>query len=261
VTDGVIRRRARRPSGRPRGVLQTPYAPEPKANDHMTMRLTRTLVLGAAFVAVLALASSAAALPKALINQFTGPRLIRAEVLVLGADGAAQDYRIDRGVIVGISGAGLSVRELNGDVVPVAVSTGVTTNTRPATGGGQYRRGMRVVVYQLTGATPTIVQGDSVNAQFFGPKLIRAEVLLLGAGGAPQDYRIDRGTVVSAASGTLTLRESNGDIVPLSVDPAAAVQGGGRKATAPTLRRGWRVVVYRQANAPAQLVQVEGLGP
>ena len=143
----------------------------------------------------------------------------------------------------------------------MAISTGVTTNSRPAAGGGQYRRGMRVVVYQLTGAAPTIVPGDSVNAQFFGPKLIRAEVLLLGAGGAPQDYRIDRGSVVSAASGTLTLRESNGDIVPLSVDPAAAVQGAGRKATAPTLRRGWRVVVYSQANAPAQLVQVEGFGP
>ncbi len=227
----------------------------------MTMKFRRSLVLGAAVLALLALASSAAALPKALINQFTGPRLIRAEVLVLASDGTVQDYRIDRGVIVGVSGAGLQVRELNGDVVPVAVPTGVTANTRPATGGGQFHRGMRVVVYQLTGATPTVVQADSVNAQFFGPRLIRAEVLLLGAGGAPQDYRIDRGSVVSAASGTLTLRESNGDIVPLSVDPAAAVQGGGRKATASTLRRGLRVVVYRQANAPAQLVQVEGSGP
>jgi hypothetical protein len=213
-----------------------------------------------AFVSLLALASSAAALPKALINQFTGPRLIRAEVLVLASDGTVQDYRIDRGVIVGVSGAGVQVRELNGDVVPVAVSTGVTANSRPA-GGGQFHRGMRVVVYQLTGATPTIVQADSVNAQFFGSKLVRAEVLLLGAGGTPQDYRIDRGSVVSAASGILTVRESNGDIVPLSVDPGAVIQGGGRKATAPTLRRGLRVVVYRQANAPAQLVQVEGFGP
>jgi hypothetical protein len=226
----------------------------------MTMRFRRYLVLGVAFVSLLALASSAAAMPKALINQFTGPRLIRAEVLVLAGDGTVQDYRIDRGVIVGISGAGLQVRELNGDVVPVAVSTGITANNR-STGGGPYHRGMRVVVYQLTGATPTIVQAESVNAQFFGPRLIRAEVLLLGAGGTPQDYRIDRGSVVSAVSGTLTVRESNGDIVPLSVDPGATVQGGGRRATAPTLRRGWRVVVYSQANAPAQLVQVEGFGP
>ncbi len=123
------------------------------------MRFRRSLAVGVAFVSLLALASSAAAIPKALINQFTGPRLIRAEVLVLASDGTVQDYRIDRGVIVGVTGAGLSVRELNGDVVPVAVSTGVTTNNRPATGGGQYHRGMRVVVYQLTGATPTIVAG------------------------------------------------------------------------------------------------------
>jgi hypothetical protein len=230
----------------------------------MTMRCKRPLILTLSLAACLVAAGSALAIPKALINQFTGPRLIRAEVLVLAADGSAQDYRIDRGVVVAAVGATLQIRELNGDVVPVALPAGTTTNSRPANGGGtggQYRRGMRVVVYQLTGAAPTIVQGDGVNPQFFGPRLIRAEVLLLGAGGAPQDYRIDRGSVVSAASGTLTLREANGDVVPVSVDPAAAVQGGGRKVTAATLKRGTRVVVYRQANAPAELVQVEGFGP
>ena len=66
---------------------------------------------------------------------------------------------------------------------------------------------------------------------------------------------------MSAVSGTLTVRESNGDTVPLPVDPAAQVQGGGRRVTAATLRRGTRVVVYRSANAPAELVQVEGFGP
>jgi hypothetical protein len=224
------------------------------------MRLKRFLVLGVAFVALLALASSAAALPKALINQFTGPRLIRAEVLVLGSDGTAQDYRIDRGVIVSVTGATLQLRELNGDIVPVVLSSGVTTNGR-TNGASLYHRGMRVVVYQLAGAAPQVVQGDGVNASFFGPRMIRAEVLLLGAGATPVDFRIDRGVIVSAVSGTLTVRESNGDIVPVAVDPAAVVQGGGRRATAPTLRRGWRVVIYSQANAPAQLVQVEGLGP
>jgi len=229
----------------------------------MTMRWTRPLILGLALATCLAATGSAFAIPKALINQFTGPRLIRAEVLVLAADGSAQDYRIDRGVVVAAIGATLQIRELNGDIVPVALPAGTTTSTRAngAGGGGQFRRGMRVVVYQLAGATPTIVQGDGVNAQFFGPRLIRAEVLLLGAGGVPQDYRIDRGVVTSAVSGTLTLREANGDVVPVSVDPAAAIQGGGRKVTAATLKKGTRVVVYRQANAPAELVQVEGLGP
>jgi hypothetical protein len=234
-----------------------------KENDHMTMRCMRPLTLALALAACLVAVGSAFAIPKALINQFSGPRLIRAEVLVLGADGSAQDYRIDRGVIVSAVGGTLQVRELNGDIVPVALAPGTTTNARTTGGGGggQYRRGMRVVVYQLAGATPTIVQGDGVNPQFFGPRLIRAEVLLLGAGGVPQDYRIDRGVVLSAVSGTLTLREANGDVVPVSVDPAAAVQGGGRRATAATLKKGLRVVVYRQANAPAELVQVEGLGP
>jgi len=229
----------------------------------MTMRFRRPLMLGLALAACLVAAGSAFAIPKALINQFTGPRLIRAEVLVLAADGSAQDYRIDRGVVVSAVGATLQIRELNGDIVPVALPAGTTTNARAngGGGGGQYRRGMRVVVYQLAGATPTIAQGDGVSAQFFGPRLIRAEVLLLGAGGVPQDYRIDRGVVVSAVSGTLTIREANGDIVPVPVDTSARVQGGGRKATPTNLKRGLRVVVYRQANAPAELVQVEGSGP
>ena len=231
----------------------------------MTMRFRRPLMLGLALAACLVAAGSAFAIPKALINQFTGPRLIRAEVLVLGSDGSAQDYRIDRGVVVSAVGSTLQIRELNGDIVPVALSTaaGTTTNGRAngGGGGGQFRRGTRVVVYQLAGAAPQVTVGGSVNAQFFGPKLIRAEVLILGQAAAPEDYRIDRGVVVSAVSGTLTIREANGDIVPVPVDTSARVQGGGRKATPTNLRRNLRVVLYRQANAPAELVQVEGSGP
>lgn len=233
-------------------------------NDDMSMtprRIALVVVGLVASCALLATAQGALALPRAVINQFTGARVIRAEVIVLAADGSAQDTRIDRGVIVLVTPATVTLRESNGDIVPVAISTGTQVQGNRVSSAGQLRRGMRIVVYQVAGAPAQIVQGESINAQFFGPRMVRAEVLLLGAGGAAQDYRLDRGVVVSAASGTLTLRESNGDIVPLPVDPAAQVQGGGRRVTAATLRRGLRVVVYRSANAPAELVQVEGLGP
>jgi hypothetical protein len=230
------------------------------------MTMTRRRIAFVAFAlaascAALASAQGAVALPRAVINQFTGPRLIRAEVIVLAADGSAQDYRIDRGVIVAVTPLSLQLRESNGDIVPVAIDSGTQVQGNRVASAGQLRRGMRIVVYQLVGAPPQIAQGEGINSQFFGPRMVRAEVLLLGAGGTTQDYRIDRGVVVSAASGTLTLRESNGDTVPLPVDPAAQVQGAGRRATVATLRRGWRVVVYRSANAPAQLVQFEGIGP
>ena len=230
---------------------------------NMTRRRIALAALAlAASCAALASAQGALAIPRAVINQFTGARVIRAEVIVLAADGSAQDYRIDRGVIVAVSPLALQVRESNGDIVPVTVATGTQTPSgRVGNPGGQFRRGMRIVVYQLAGAPAQITQGAAIDPQFFGPRLVRAEVLLLGAGGTVEDYRIDRGVVVSAASGTLTVRESNGDTVTLPVDAAAQVQGAGRRATVATLRRGWRVVVYRSANAPAQLVQFEGIGP
>ena len=225
---------------------------------HRRIALLPALLASAA--ASLAFAAGAGALPRAIINQFTGARVIRAEVIVLGADGTAQDYRIDRGAIMLVTPVQLTLRELNGDVVTVPIDSGTPVQGGRVGTAGQLRRGMRVVVYQLAGAPAQIVQGDGINAQFFGARLVRAEVLLLGAGGSTQDFRIDRGVVVSAVSGTLTLRESDGTTDPLPVDPNAQVAGGGRRVTATTLRKGTHVVVYRSANAPAELVQVEA-GP
>ena len=93
----------------------------------------------------------------------------------------------------------------------------------------------------------------SIVNQFFGARMVRAEVILQSPSG-PQDWRIDRGVITAIAGQTLTLREADGTIVSVDVDPNARVQGI-RK-----LRPRLRVVVYHQANAPADLVQVEGVG-
>jgi hypothetical protein len=97
--------------------------------------------------------------------------------------------------------------------------------------------------------------------QFFGGRMIRAEVLVLNPDGSTRDERIDRGVIVAVTPALITLREANTDIVPIALDPAAQVQGGGRFGSVSRLRRGLRVVVYREANAPADAVQVEGFGP
>jgi hypothetical protein len=97
--------------------------------------------------------------------------------------------------------------------------------------------------------------------EFFGNRMVRAEVLVQAPDGSTQDWRIDRGVITAVAGTTITLRERNGDVVPLQVDPNAQVRGPlGRSITVAQLRRRMRVVVFRQANAPAQLVQVEGFG-
>jgi hypothetical protein len=93
----------------------------------------------------------------------------------------------------------------------------------------------------------------SIVNQFFGNRMVRAEVILQGPAG-PQDWRIDRGLITAIVGQTLTLKEADGTVVSVDVDPNARVQGA-RK-----LRTHFRVVVYHQANAPADLVQVEGIG-
>jgi hypothetical protein len=64
-----------------------------------------------------------------------------------------------------------------------------------------------------------------------------------------------------AISGTdVTLREKDQTVVSIQVDPNARVQGSARVSTVAQLRRRLRVVLYRQADQPATLVQVEGIG-
>ena len=96
----------------------------------------------------------------------------------------------------------------------------------------------------------------------FGSRMIRAEVLVQAPDGSVLDYRVDRGVLVSVAGSTITLREANGDSVAIPVAPTAQVAGrGGRAATlAQLLQRKVRVLVFRQGNAPADTVQVEGVG-
>jgi hypothetical protein len=95
--------------------------------------------------------------------------------------------------------------------------------------------------------------------QFFGNKMVRAEVLVQAPGGV-QDWRIDRGVITAVSGTTFTLREADATTVTLAISPTARVQGSGRFSSLGQLRKKIRVVVYHQANLPAELVQVEGAG-
>ena len=93
--------------------------------------------------------------------------------------------------------------------------------------------------------------------QFFGPNMVRAEVIVANGAGT-QDWRIDRGVITAVSGTTVTLRERDNTSVTLPLDPAARVQGPARISSIAQLRRRLRIVVYRQADLPATLVQVEG---
>ena len=99
----------------------------------------------------------------------------------------------------------------------------------------------------------------AIIGQFFGNNLIRAEVLVQSPSGV-QDWRIDRGVITSISGTTITVREKDGTLVPVQVDPNARVQGPARFYSVAKLKPRVRVVLYHQANLPAELVQVEGVG-
>jgi hypothetical protein len=102
----------------------------------------------------------------------------------------------------------------------------------------------------LLAAQPGLALPGSLANYFFGPKLVRAEVLVKD-GGALHVYRIDRGTIRNKADGTLTLRERDGTLVPIAVAPNAAITVHGRPASYAQLRRGMVATVIREGDAPA----------
>lgn len=103
-------------------------------------------------------------------------------------------------------------------------------------------------------AQPGLALPGSLGTYFFGPKLVRAEVLVKD-GGALHDYRIDRGTIRAKSNGSLSLLERDGSLVTISVSPSAAITLGGTPTGFATLRRGMVATVIRDGDAPATEVR------
>lgn len=132
----------------------------------MPMKRRRFVLLAVALVALNSffwLAQSGFALPKAIINQFFGGNMVRAEVIV-ASGGAYQDWRIDRGVITSISGTNVTLRERDNTVVTLQLDPNarVQGNVRFTT-VGQLRKRLRVVVYRLADQPATTVQVEGTG--------------------------------------------------------------------------------------------------
>jgi hypothetical protein len=95
----------------------------------------------------------------------------------------------------------------------------------------------------------------SLGNYLLGPKLVRAEVLVLD--GTLREYRIDRGAIsVRPVPGSLTLREGDGTVVTLPVDPNATITHRNRTIGLERLRRGMKVTVIREGSGPVIEVRV-----
>jgi hypothetical protein len=93
--------------------------------------------------------------------------------------------------------------------------------------------------------------------RFFGSRLIRAEVIVAGPR-VVNDFRIDRGVIVSIAPGSITIRERDGTVVTIAVAPSTRVLPGLRFTDVSQLRPPMRVLVVRKANGAATQIEVEG---
>ena len=102
-----------------------------------------------------------------------------------------------------------------------------------------------------------------VISQLFGPRMVRAEVVVLDQSNTPQDYRIDRGVLTSASSTAVTLTEADGTSQTIPIDQNTRFYGLPARLNITKLPKGitFRVLVIHLANAAADSVQVEGRGP
>jgi hypothetical protein len=94
----------------------------------------------------------------------------------------------------------------------------------------------------------------SLGNFFFGPKLVRAEVIT-NEGGVIHDYRADRGKIRAVTATSLTLFERDGTFVTVPVASTANITLGGISVPLTRLRRGFTAVTVRDGTDAASIVQ------
>jgi hypothetical protein len=107
-----------------------------------------------------------------------------------------------------------------------------------------------------------LVQGgaaslSSLGTFFFGPKLVRAEVIT-NEGGTIHDYRVDRGKIraIAVAQSNVTLLERDGTLVTVPIAANADIRLGTVAVPLSRLRRGFTATTVRDGStAAASIVQ------
>jgi hypothetical protein len=100
---------------------------------------------------------------------------------------------------------------------------------------------------------PGLALPRSLAGYFFGPRLVRAEVVLRDGG--IRQFRLDRGRLLRKVGSSLLLREADGTVVTVPVAPDAAILLDGRSATFGELTRGMVVLTIREGGAAASDVR------
>jgi hypothetical protein len=233
------------------------------------MRNRRGFLLTAVLAAVgvaLWLTPAGLALRTAVVKQVFGGKLVRLEVIEKTPVAGSTDWRIDSGVITALTSTQLTVREADGRVqlIPLSSSTRVIRKGRLSS-QGRLRPHLNVLVtWRADGAAQSVIV-DPVPArlrraivkQLFGPKLVRLEAIEKKPVSGSTDWRVDRGVITAVSPTQVTVREADGRIQPIPLSSSTLVLHHGRALLPDVLAAGWRVVVTWPADGAAESVDVE----
>jgi hypothetical protein len=115
--------------------------------------------------------------------------------------------------------------------------------------------GLLAVNAVLLVVEPGLAVPRSLANYFFGPKLVRADVVLRDSG--IREFRLDQGRLLRQAGSSLLLREADGTVVAVPVAPNAAIRVNGRPGTLGELRRRMVIVTIREGGAAASDVRAK----
>ena len=101
---------------------------------------------------------------------------------------------------------------------------------------------------------PSVALPNALAGYFFGPKMVRAEVIVQD-GGVLHDYRLDRGRIRAVSADSLTLLERDGTVVIVPVASTAEIRLTGRIVPLTRLRRGMWALTVREGDGAASVVR------
>jgi hypothetical protein len=99
---------------------------------------------------------------------------------------------------------------------------------------------------------PGLALPNALAGYFFGPKMVRAEVIVHDSG-VLRDYRLDRGRIRAVGADSLTLLERDGTVVVVPVASNAEIRLAGRIVPFSRLRRGMSALTVREGDGAASV--------
>jgi hypothetical protein len=236
------------------------------------MRRRRLLLVGTLLTLGVALwlAPAGLALRNAVVKQVFSGKLARLEVIEKRPVAGSTDWRIDHGVITAVNSTQLTLREFDGHIqsIPLSSSTRVVRRGHNSSLNRLRPHLSALVTWPADAAAQSVIV-DPVPAwlrraivrQLFGPKLVRLEAVQKKPVAGSTDWRVDRGVITATSSTQLTLREADGHTQLIPLDSSTLVFRHGRVLPPDVLAARWHVVVTWPASGAAQAVDVEFVPP